>query len=119
MCEAVFQLSRRRAGSNSNAEQLILAANPILEAFGNAKTLRNNNSHDSEKWVAIDFDPYGKIVSAKAQSFLWRKSESSRLAKGERNFHIFYQLFSSRMREVHVDESREVQISWCVRLFRG
>jgi myosin heavy subunit len=90
-----FSFLAEHAGSDSNVEQLILAANPLLEALGNAKTLRNNNSSRFGKWVEIDFDFNGKIVSAKAQSFLLEKIRVTNPASGERNFHIFYQLFSS------------------------
>ena len=82
------------AGSQSDVENKVLEANPLLEAFGNAKTLRNNNSSRFGKWVEIHFDVYSKIVSARMDNYLLEKSRLVRQQKNERNFHIFYQLFS-------------------------
>ena len=82
------------AGSQSDVENKVLEANPLLEAFGNAKTLRNNNSSRFGKWVEIHFDICSKIVSARMDNYLLEKSRLVRQQKNERNFHIFYQLFS-------------------------
>ena len=82
------------AGSQSDVENKVLEANPLLEAFGNAKTLRNNNSGRFGKWVEIHFDIRSKIVSARMDNYLLEKSRLVRQQKNERNFHIFYQLFS-------------------------
>ncbi|KAL6056612.1 myosin-5 isoform X3, variant 2 [Balamuthia mandrillaris] len=80
------------AGSKTGVEQYILLANPILEAFGNAKTLRNNNSSRFGKWVEIHFDESASICGAKTINYLLEKSRVVYQIPGERNFHIFYQL---------------------------
>ncbi|ELR21237.1 myosin1, putative [Acanthamoeba castellanii str. Neff] len=80
------------AGSTNGVEQNILLANPILESFGNAKTLRNNNSSRFGKWVEIHFDQKGSICGASTINYLLEKSRVVYQIKGERNFHIFYQL---------------------------
>ena len=84
------------AGSESNVEQKILNANPVLEAFGNAKTLRNNNSSRFGRWMEVSFDARGGICGCKIENYLLEKARVVRQTSGERNYHIFYQLCTSK-----------------------
>ncbi|KAF3455953.1 hypothetical protein FNV43_RR00596 [Rhamnella rubrinervis] len=79
-------------GGGSGIEYEILKTNPILEAFGNAKTLRNDNSSRFGKLIEIHFSETGKISGAKIQTFLLEKSRVVQCTEGERSYHIFYQL---------------------------
>ncbi|KAI4382614.1 hypothetical protein MLD38_008556 [Melastoma candidum] len=87
-------------GGGSGIENEILKTNPILEAFGNAKTLRNNNSSRFGKLIEIQFSETGKISGARIQTFLLEKSRVVQCAKGERSYHIFYQLCAGAPRSL-------------------
>ncbi|XP_027909793.1 myosin-2-like isoform X1 [Vigna unguiculata] len=79
-------------GGNCAIENEFLQINRILEAFGNAKTARNNNSSRFGKLIEIYFGCTGKICGAKIQTLLLEKSRVVQLARDERSYHIFYQL---------------------------
>jgi myosin-5 len=76
----------------TGVEDAVLATNPLLEAFGNAKTLRNNNSSRFGKLIEIYFDKGHHICGALIQTYLLEKSRVVHQLPGERNYHIFYQV---------------------------
>ncbi|KAL7535662.1 hypothetical protein ACHAXR_009073, partial [Thalassiosira sp. AJA248-18] len=103
--------SPRRFGSNSSLaeqqhpqdeeeeevciEQQVLQSNPILESFGNARTLRNDNSSRFGKYIDIRFTSSGKLSGAKIETYLLEKVRLIHPSLGERNYHIFYQFLEA------------------------
>ena len=93
----------------SEIERRILATNPIMEAFGNAKTTRNDNSSRFGKYLSISFDQNNKILGAQNKTYLLERSRLVFQPRGERNYHIFYQLLRGLSEEqkakLHLNES--------------
>ncbi|XP_019392075.1 PREDICTED: myosin heavy chain, skeletal muscle, adult-like isoform X1 [Crocodylus porosus] len=81
-------------------EDQIISANPLLEAFGNAKTVRNDNSSRFGKFIRIHFGTTGKLASADIETYLLEKSRVTFQLKSERSYHIFYQITSNKKPEL-------------------
>nr|XP_015211488.1 PREDICTED: myosin-4-like [Lepisosteus oculatus] len=81
-------------------EDQIISANPLLEAFGNAKTVRNDNSSRFGKFIRIHFGTSGKLASADIETYLLEKSRVTFQLSDERSYHIFYQIMSNHKPEL-------------------
>ena len=88
------------AGSSTGLQHKILQASPILEAWGNAKTLRNNNSSRFGKFIEILFGYNFEISGSSNTTYLLEKSRVVFQESGERNYHIFYQLLFGAPQEL-------------------
>mmetsp|Transcript_31792 Transcript_31792/g.66569 ORF Transcript_31792/g.66569 Transcript_31792/m.66569 type:complete len:1417 (+) Transcript_31792:14-4264(+) len=87
------------SGSSGKGTEAALESGVLLEAFGNAKTVHNNNSSRFGKWVAVYFDDAGHISTCKVQSYLLEKSRVVTPGVAERNYHIFYSMVAGASAE--------------------
>ncbi|EEP77864.1 myosin-5 [Uncinocarpus reesii 1704] len=91
LMQYIANVSGGTDSSIQHTKQMVLATNPLLESFGNAKTLRNNNSSRFGKYLELQFNSVGEPVGATITNYLLEKSRVVGQIKNERNFHIFYQ----------------------------
>lgn len=93
--------SKDSEGQSNDIMDRVLQSNPILEAFGNARTLRNDNSSRFGKFIELGFSRSGQLLGAKVDTYLLEKVRLGFHASGERNYHIFYQLLRGATSEQH------------------
>ncbi|XP_034713226.1 myosin heavy chain, fast skeletal muscle-like [Etheostoma cragini] len=87
----------KRDESKGSLEDQIIAANPLLEAYGNAKTIRNDNSSRFGKFIRIHFGTTGKLASADIETYLLEKSRVTYQLSDERGYHIFFQMMTGHI----------------------
>uniref|UniRef100_A0A8D0L4H9 Myosin heavy chain 3 n=1 Tax=Sphenodon punctatus TaxID=8508 RepID=A0A8D0L4H9_SPHPU len=91
---------KKESQMKGTLEDQIISANPLLEAFGKAKTVRNDNSSRFGKFIRIHFGTTGKLASADIETYLLEKSRVTFQLKAERSYHIFYQIMSNKKPEL-------------------
>merc|ERR1712001_364136 len=91
------------AGDKASLEDQIVATNPILESYGNAKTSRNDNSSRFGKFIRIHFTSSGKLCGCDIESYLLEKSRITQQQEVERSYHIFYQLLQPAVPSMKAD----------------
>merc|ERR1719297_236717 len=89
---AMVATSGKKEKKKASLEDQIVATNPILESYGNAKTSRNDNSSRFGKFIRIHFNAAGKLAGCDIESYLLEKSRITQQQEVERSYHIFYQL---------------------------
>lgn len=109
------------AGGNSlqGLEARVLQTNPVLEGFGNARTLRNDNSSRFGKWISLDFDERGRLARAGLRTYLLEKVRLVRQTEGERGFHVFYEALASKIDNWPASEKDSVCVSGSSRGVNG
>ncbi|CAF96073.1 unnamed protein product [Tetraodon nigroviridis] len=91
---------KKESKMGGSLEDQIIAANPLLEAYGNAKTVRNDNSSRFGKFIRIHFGTTGKLASADIETYLLEKSRVTFQLPDERGYHIFYQMMTNHKPEL-------------------
>merc|ERR1712212_885177 len=86
--------AKKSEGDKPGLEEQIVQTNPVFEAFGNAKTVRNDNSSRFGKFIRIHFGPSGKLSGADIESYLLEKARVISQQSLERSYHIFYEMMS-------------------------
>lgn len=87
-------------------EYQILNSNPILESFGNSKTIRNNNSSRFGKYIEVNFDSSNHVIGCNITAYLLEKTRVVKLSTNERNYHIFYMLVSG----ASIEQRRDLEL---------
>ncbi|XP_037571686.1 myosin heavy chain, muscle-like isoform X33 [Dermacentor silvarum] len=87
----------KKDSKKGNLEDQVVQTNPVLESFGNAKTVRNDNSSRFGKFIRIHFGPMGKLAGADIETYLLEKARVISQQPAERSYHIFYQLMSGKI----------------------
>ncbi|KAG8196053.1 hypothetical protein JTE90_007800 [Oedothorax gibbosus] len=90
----------KEASKKGNLEDQVIQTNPVLEAFGNAKTVRNDNSSRFGKFIRIHFGPMGKLAGADIETYLLEKARVISQQPLERSYHIFYQIMSGKIKKL-------------------
>ncbi|OCT60969.1 unconventional myosin-X isoform X2 [Xenopus laevis] len=96
---SMSQNSAGGGGMQTHVEEAIMESSPILEAFGNAKTVYNNNSSRFGKFIQLHFSEQGHIQGGRVVDYLLEKTRVTRQSPGERNYHIFYALLAGANKE--------------------
>jgi len=88
---------KKKSDNQIGLEEQIVQTNPVLEAFGNAKTVRNDNSSRFGKFIRIHFGPNGKLSGADIESYLLEKARIISQQSLERSYHIFYEMMTGQV----------------------
>ncbi|KAK8736478.1 hypothetical protein OTU49_005027, partial [Cherax quadricarinatus] len=92
--------TKKNEEKKQNLEDQIIQTNPVLEAFGNAKTTRNDNSSRFGKFIRIHFQPNGKLSGADIEVYLLEKARVISQQPAERSYHIFYEMMSDQIKKI-------------------
>jgi myosin heavy subunit len=94
----------QQVAPHSNVQAKLIAASPLLEMFGNASTLKNDNSSRFGKYNQLFFGSNGEMLGGGVQTFLLERARVTRQAEGERNFHVFYAMLEGHDCAIHADQ---------------
>uniref|UniRef100_M4B5D7 Myosin-like protein n=1 Tax=Hyaloperonospora arabidopsidis (strain Emoy2) TaxID=559515 RepID=M4B5D7_HYAAE len=89
----------KNTSAESSVMKQVLSSNPILESFGNARTIRNDNSSRFGKFIKMEFSAEGSLIGASIQTYLLEKVRLAYQAESERNYHIFYEIVAGATAE--------------------